>query len=84
MLHVLPDSFLTVYIIPYLIVHAAIIVINEAIDHGVAEETFQALKNPNAHLNDLDVNNIDEYQDLLYKAKGSKCQTALLKVDMKL
>ena len=60
--------------------HAAIIVINEAIDHGNAKETFQALKNPNAHLTDVFENNEDEYQDLLYKAKGSKCQTSLLKV----
>ncbi|CAB4010746.1 Ras GTPase-activating IQGAP1, partial [Paramuricea clavata] len=59
--------------------HAAIIVINEAIDHGIAKETFEALRNPNAHLTDLDVKNMDEYQDLLYKAKGSKCQTALLR-----
>ena len=54
--------------------------INEAIDHGVAKETFDALKNPNAHLNDLYADNMDEYQDLLFKAKGSKCQTALLRV----
>jgi Ras GTPase-activating-like protein IQGAP1 len=63
-----------------LLVHAAIIVINEAIDHGHAKETFEALRNPNAHLTDLNINNADEYQDLLYKAKGSKCQTALLRV----
>lgn len=66
-----------------LAVHAAIIVINEAIDHGVANGTFEALRNPNAHLTDLIVNNSDEYQDLLYKAKGSKCQTALLRVSLK-
>ena len=63
--------------------HAAVIVINEAIDHGNAEETFAALRNPNAHLSDLDASNSDNYQDLLYKAKGSKCQTALLKVSVK-
>jgi hypothetical protein len=66
------------------LVHAAIIVINEAIDHGNAKETFEALRNPNAHLTDLDVNSTDEYQDLLYKAKGSKCQTALLRVSHEL
>lgn len=64
-------------------VHAAVIVINEAIDHGNAEETFAALRNSNAHLTDLDASNSDDYQDLLYKAKGSKCQTALLKVSVK-
>ena len=61
-------------------VHAAIIVINDAIDHGNATETYHALKNPHAHLTDVQESNQVEYQDLLYKAKGSKCQTALLKV----
>ena len=68
------------FFVVVVLVHAAIIVINEAIDHGVAKETFEALRNPNAHLTDLDVNNMDDYQDLLYKAKGSKCQTSLLRV----
>lgn len=56
--------------------HAAIIVINEAIDQKVAAETFAALQNPAAMLISLDPVAIQEYQDLLYSAKQVKAENA--------
>uniref|UniRef100_A0A3P8VPK8 IQ motif containing GTPase activating protein 1 n=1 Tax=Cynoglossus semilaevis TaxID=244447 RepID=A0A3P8VPK8_CYNSE len=52
--------------------HAAVIAINEAIDHGVPEGTLAAMQNPNAMLVNLDPHSAREYQDMLYQAKGEK------------
>ncbi|XP_034756385.1 ras GTPase-activating-like protein IQGAP1 [Etheostoma cragini] len=52
--------------------HAAVIAINEAIDHGVPEGTVAAMQNPNAMLVSLDANSARQYHDTLYQAKGKK------------
>ncbi|XP_053573714.1 ras GTPase-activating-like protein IQGAP1 [Bombina bombina] len=56
--------------------HAAVIAINEAIDHGVPEETFTALKNPNAMLVNLHEPLATVYQNTLYQAKHHKMENA--------
>lgn len=61
-------------------VHAAVIVINEAIDRGVAVETFTALKNPNAMLVHLNEPLATVYQDTLYQAKQQKTEKAKKRV----
>ncbi|XP_035538359.1 ras GTPase-activating-like protein IQGAP1 [Morone saxatilis] len=52
--------------------HAAVIAINEAIDHGVPEGTVAAMQNPNAMLLNLDTSCARQYHDTLYQAKGEK------------
>lgn len=52
--------------------HAAILVINEAIDKRVPDETFQSLLNPAAMLAKIEEANKDRYQVELYRAKRSK------------
>ncbi|XP_046897505.1 ras GTPase-activating-like protein IQGAP1 [Hypomesus transpacificus] len=52
--------------------HAAVIAINDAIDHGVPEGTIAAMQNPNAMLVQLDQGSAQHYQDMLYQAKGEK------------
>uniref|UniRef100_A0A8D0A3G0 IQ motif containing GTPase activating protein 1 n=1 Tax=Sander lucioperca TaxID=283035 RepID=A0A8D0A3G0_SANLU len=52
--------------------HAAVIAINEAIDHGVPEGTVAAMQNPNAMLVNLDARSARQYHDTLYQAKGKK------------
>ncbi|KAE8297617.1 Ras GTPase-activating-like protein IQGAP1 p195 [Larimichthys crocea] len=52
--------------------HAAVIAINEAIDHGVPEGTVAAMQNPNAMLVNLDSSSARQYHDTLYQAKGEK------------
>ena len=61
-------------------VHAAVIAINDAINHQVASVTLEALRNPNAHLVEINANNSEEYQQLLYNAKSSKSEIAFSKV----
>ncbi|NWI98010.1 IQGA1 protein, partial [Pitta sordida] len=56
--------------------HAAVIAINEAIDHQVAADTLAALKNPNAMLINLDDQLESTYQDTLYRAKHDKMENA--------
>ncbi|KAL5004093.1 hypothetical protein ScPMuIL_017549 [Solemya velum] len=56
--------------------HAAIIVINEAIDKQNAEETMAALQIPAAMLLNLVSESTEEYQFLLYDAKQSKAEIA--------
>ncbi|KAG8440576.1 hypothetical protein GDO86_006357 [Hymenochirus boettgeri] len=56
--------------------HAAVIAINEAIDHGIPEETFTALQNPNAMLVNLNQPLTTFYQDTLYVAKHNKMENA--------
>ena len=53
-------------------VHAAVLVINEAIDKQKADETYQSLLNPAAMLVKLEEENKQRYQDELYRAKRSK------------
>ncbi|XP_066491182.1 ras GTPase-activating-like protein IQGAP1 [Tiliqua scincoides] len=60
--------------------HAAVIAINDAIDHQVAAETFAALKNPNAMLVNLEEPLAPVYQDTLYQAKHSKMRNARSRV----
>uniref|UniRef100_A0A8D3CP95 IQ motif containing GTPase activating protein 1 n=1 Tax=Scophthalmus maximus TaxID=52904 RepID=A0A8D3CP95_SCOMX len=55
--------------------HAAVIAINEAIDHGDPEGTLAAMHNPNAMLVDLDPGSARLYHDTLYQAKGEKVAT---------
>uniref|UniRef100_A0AAQ5XTH9 IQ motif containing GTPase activating protein 1 n=1 Tax=Amphiprion ocellaris TaxID=80972 RepID=A0AAQ5XTH9_AMPOC len=52
--------------------HAAVIAINEAIDHGIPEGTLAAMQNPNAMLVNLDSSSAQQYHDTLYRAKGEK------------
>ncbi|NXF80125.1 IQGA1 protein, partial [Sclerurus mexicanus] len=56
--------------------HAAVIAINEAIDHQVPTDTLMAMKNPNAMLINLDVQLESAYQDTLYRAKQDKMENA--------
>lgn len=52
--------------------HAAVIAINDAIDHGVPEGTLAAMQNPNAMLVNLDAGSVNDYHNTLYRAKGEK------------
>ncbi|XP_061232637.1 ras GTPase-activating-like protein IQGAP1 isoform X2 [Neopsephotus bourkii] len=56
--------------------HAAVIAINEAIDHQVPAGTLMAMKNPNAMLINLDDQLESAYQNTLYKAKQDKMMNA--------
>ncbi|XP_075569715.1 ras GTPase-activating-like protein IQGAP1 [Pelecanus crispus] len=56
--------------------HAAVIAINEAIDHQVPAGTLMAMKNPNAMLINLDDQLESTYQDTLYRAKQDKMANA--------
>ncbi|NXG05524.1 IQGA1 protein, partial [Sakesphorus luctuosus] len=56
--------------------HAAVIAINEAIDHQVPADTLMAMKNPNAMLINLDDQLESAYQDTLYRAKQEKMENA--------
>ncbi|NXJ83687.1 IQGA1 protein, partial [Trogon melanurus] len=56
--------------------HAAVIAINEAIDHRVPSDTLMAMKNPNAMLINLDDQLESTYQDTLYRAKQDKMENA--------
>uniref|UniRef100_A0A673KDE1 Ras GTPase-activating-like protein IQGAP1 n=1 Tax=Sinocyclocheilus rhinocerous TaxID=307959 RepID=A0A673KDE1_9TELE len=53
-------------------VHAAVIAINDAIDHGVPEGTLAAMRNPNAMLLQLDESAAQQYQGTLFQAKTEK------------
>uniref|UniRef100_A0A8C9SQM9 IQ motif containing GTPase activating protein 1 n=1 Tax=Scleropages formosus TaxID=113540 RepID=A0A8C9SQM9_SCLFO len=52
--------------------HAAVIAINDAIDHGVAEGTLAAMQNPNAMLVNIVGSSAQHYQDTLFQAKAEK------------
>lgn len=60
--------------------HAAVIAINDAIDHGVPEGTMGAMRNPNAMLNNLDEAAAQHYQDTLSQAKALKVENARKRV----
>lgn len=61
-------------------VHAAVIAINDAIDHGVPEGTMAAMRNPNAMLVNLDEGSAQHYQDTLSQAKALKVENARKRV----
>lgn len=67
--------------VTYFSVHAAVIAINEAIDHQVPADTLMAMKNPNAMLINLDDQLESTYQDTLYRAKQDKMENAKNRVD---
>lgn len=52
--------------------HAAVLVINEAIDKQIPDETLRALLNPAAMLTKIEETNKVRYQEELYRAKRSK------------
>ncbi|XP_073715345.1 ras GTPase-activating-like protein IQGAP1 [Misgurnus anguillicaudatus] len=52
--------------------HAAVIAINDAIDHGDPQGTLAAMRNPNAMLQQLDESAAQSYQDTLFQAKSEK------------
>jgi hypothetical protein len=64
----------------YIVVHAAIIVINNCIDRQVPIATVNSLKNPVAHLVNIVDDLMDSYQDVLLEAKTAKAQAAHNKV----
>lgn len=55
-----------------LIVHAAVIAINEAVDRGQASATMGALKNPNAMLKNTQESLAEDYQGTLSQSKARK------------
>jgi len=57
-----------------------VIAINDAIDHQDAGNTLEALRNPNAHLRDVNAENSEPYQSALYQAKSTKAAQAIAKV----
>ncbi|MBN3308919.1 IQGA1 protein, partial [Amia calva] len=56
--------------------HAAVIAINDAIDHGVPEGTVAAMRNPNAMLLNINESLAQHYQDTLLQAKQEKVSNA--------
>ncbi|XP_013411467.1 ras GTPase-activating-like protein IQGAP1 [Lingula anatina] len=56
--------------------HAAVIAINEAIDHQVVKGTLSALQNPAAHLTAVIPQHIEDYQEILHAAKHTKAENA--------
>lgn len=63
--------------------HAAVIAINEAIDHGVPEGTLAAMQNPNAMLVNLDASSAGQYHETLCQAKGEKVANSRKRVRTK-
>lgn len=65
------------YILPAsLLVHAAVLAINEAVDRGVVAQTMMALRNPSAMLLDLREVLAGAYQEVLHRAKLEKGSNA--------
>ena len=62
------------------LVHAAVIAINEALEVGDVATTMQALRNPNACLNMLEEGIDEEYQNRLLASKTAKIEAAQNKV----
>ena len=56
------------------------IAINDAIDHQVADNTLEALRNPSAHLVEVTPDNSEPYQSALYQAKSTKATQPVAKV----
>lgn len=65
-----------------ILVHAAVIAVNEAIDRQVTEDTVAALENPAVHLVNVNTELSEEYQAVLYAAKYSKAEIARNKVSV--
>lgn len=63
-----------------ILVHAAVIAINEAVEKGIAEQTIVTLRNPNAMLLNVDEELAQDYQNELFDAKRKKESNAKLKV----
>jgi len=61
-------------------VHAAIIAINDAVDHRIAMTTVNCLLNPAAHMSNIIPELSDDYQTTLYDAKQIKKEIAFNKV----
>lgn len=72
--------FLKFRIVVLILVHAAVIAINEAIEKGIAEQTIATLRNPNAMLLNVDEELAQDYQNELFDAKRRKQSNARLKV----
>ena len=64
----------------FILVHAAIIAINDAIEHQDAAETIKALQNPAAMLVNCLEEFSDSYQIVLLEAKQIKAENARNKV----
>jgi len=64
-----------------IVVHAAIIAINDAVDHCVAMTTLSCLLNPAAHMSNILDELSDDYQTTLFGAKHMKKEIALNKVN---
>jgi len=62
------------------VVHAAIIAINDAVDHCVAATTLSCLLNPAAHMSSVIHELGEDYQSMLYDAKHIKKEIAFNKV----
>ena len=62
------------------VVHAAIIAINDAVDRCVAATTLSCLLNPTAHLMHVIHELSEDYQSALYDAKQIKKEIAINKV----
>ena len=61
-------------------VHAAILAINEAVDHGIAADTLAAMNNPAAGLLKIASGHAERYQSCLAAAKAEKASKATPKV----
>jgi len=61
-------------------VHAAIIAINDAVDHCVAMTTVSCLLNPAASMSNVVRDLSEDYQSLLFDAKQIKKEIAFNKV----
>uniref|UniRef100_A0A4W4GGQ6 IQ motif containing GTPase activating protein 1 n=1 Tax=Electrophorus electricus TaxID=8005 RepID=A0A4W4GGQ6_ELEEL len=61
--------------------HAAVIAINDAVDHGDPAGTLAAMRNPNAMLLNLDESAAQHYQDTLYRAKAEKVANSRKRVE---
>lgn len=72
--------FLKFGIVLSILVHAAVIAINEAVEKGIAEQTMVTLRNPNAMLLNVDEELAQDYQNELFDAKRKKGSNARLKV----
>lgn len=72
--------FLKFRIVLLILVHAAVIAINEAIERRRAEQTIATLRNPNAMLLNVDEELAQDYQNELFEAKRRKESNARLKV----
>lgn len=68
------------WVVLLILVHAAVIAINEAIEKGIAEQTIATLRNANAMLLNVDEELAQDYQNELFEAKRRKESNARLKV----